>query len=63
MAIAKSKSGSRVEHLNKGQFGKKKRIQVAYLGFMHIWVLAFGDKYFLRVCYNPQFILTQSLRN
>ena len=35
MALAKSKSGSRVEHLNKGQFGKK-RIQVAYLGFMHI---------------------------
>ena len=42
---------------------EKKRIQVAYLGFMHIWVLAFGDKYFLRVRYNPQFIITQSLTN
>ena len=35
--------------MNNGQFGKKKRIQVAYLGFMHIWVLAFGNKYYLRV--------------
>lgn len=37
MAIAKSMSGSRVKHLNERQF--EKRIQVAYLGFMHIWVL------------------------
>ena len=37
MAIAKSKSGSRVEHLHKGQFGKKKDTSslswfYAYLG-------------------------------
>ena len=37
MAIAKSVSGSRVKHLNERQF--EKRIQVAYLGFMYIWVL------------------------
>ena len=60
MAIAKSMSGSRVKHLNERQF--EKRIQVAYLGFMHIWVLAFDNKFHLRVCYNPQFIVTQSLR-
>ena len=62
MAIAKSESGSKVKHMNKGQFAKK-RVQVAYLGLLHIWVLAFGNKYYLRVCYNPQFIVTQSLRN
>ena len=62
MAIAKSESGSKVKHMNKGQFGKKK-VQVAYLGLLQIWVLAFGNKYYLRVCYNPQFIVTQSLRN
>ena len=49
--------------MNNGQFGKKKRIQVAYLGFMHIWVLAFGNKYYLRVCYDPQFIVTERLWN
>ena len=63
MAKEKSKSGSRVKHMNKGQFGKKKRIQVAYLGFVHIWVLAFGNKYYLRVCYDPQFIVTKRLWN
>ena len=46
-------------NMNNGQFGKKKRIQVAYLGFMHIWVLAFGNKYYLRVCYDPQFLVTK----
>ena len=59
MAKEKSKSGSRVKHMNKGQFGKKKRVQVAYLGFVHIWVLAFGNKYYLRVCYDPQFLVTK----
>ena len=63
MAITKSKSSSRVKHMNKGQFGKKKGIQVAYLGLLHIWVLAFGSKYYLRIGYNPQFIVTLSLRN
>ena len=41
----------------------EKKVQVAYLGFMHIWVLAFGDEYYLRVCYNPQLIATERLRN
>ena len=49
--------------MNNGQFGKKKRIQVAYLGFMHIWVLAFGNKYYLRVCYDPQFLVTKDYGN
>ena len=40
MTIAKFKTGSSVKHVNKGQFGKK--VQVAYIGLMHIWVLAFG---------------------
>ena len=62
MAKVNSKSGSRVKHMNKGQFGKKK-VQVAYLGFMHIWVLAFGNKYYLRVCYDPQFFVTERLWN
>ena len=54
MTIAKSKSGSRVKHMSwiRGNL-EKKRIQVAYFGLMHIWVLAFGNKYNFRVCYNP----------
>ena len=41
----------------------EKKVKVAYLGLMHIWVLAFGNKYYLRVCYDPQFIATERLRN
>ena len=51
MTIAKFKIGSTVKHMNKGQFRKK--VQVAYLGLMQIWVFAFGYKYCLRFCYNP----------
>ena len=36
MTIVKSESGRRVKHMNKGQFVKK--VQVAYLGLVHIWV-------------------------
>ena len=37
----------------------EKKVKVAYLGLMHIWVLAFGNKYYLRVRYDPQFIATE----
>ena len=62
MTIVKSKSGRRVKHMNKGQFGKKSKSGFN-LGLMHIWVLAFGNKYYFRVCYDPQFIATERLRN
>ena len=42
MTIVKSKSGRRVKHTNKGQFGKKSKSGFN-LGLMHIWVLAFGN--------------------
>ena len=61
MTIVKSKSGRREKHVNEGQFVKK--VQVDCLGLVHIWLLAFGNKYYLRVCYNPQFIATGRLRN
>ena len=61
MTIVKSKLGRRVKHVNEGQFVKK--AQVAYLGLVHIWLLAFGDEYYLRVCYNPRLIATERLRN
>ena len=61
MTIVKSKLGRREKHVNEGQFVKK--VQVAYLGLMHIWVLTFGNKYYLRVSYDPQFIVTERLRN
>ena len=41
----------------------EKNVKVAYLGLMHIWVLAFGNKYYLRVRYDAQFIATERLRN
>ena len=62
MTIVKSKSGRRVKHMNKGQFGKKSKSGFNR-GLMHIWVLAFGNKYYFRVCYDPQFIATERLRN
>ena len=40
MTIAKFKTGSSKKHVNKGQFGKK--LQVAVLGLIQIWVIAFG---------------------
>ena len=36
MTIVKSKLGRREKHVNEGQFVKK--VQVAYLGLVHIWV-------------------------
>ena len=62
MTIVKSKSGRRVKHTNNGKFGKKSKSGFN-LGLMHIWVLAFDNKYYLRVCYDPQFIATERLRN
>ena len=62
MTIVKSKSGRRVKHMNNGKFGKKSKSGFN-LVLMHIWVLAFGNKYYLRVCYDPQFIATERLRN
>ena len=44
--------------MNNGQFGKKSKSGFN-LGLMHIWVLAFGNKYYLRVCYDAQFIATE----
>ena len=62
MTIVKSESGSRVKHMNRGRFGKKSKSGLSW-SYMHIWVLAFGNKYYLRVCYDPQFIATERLRN